>query len=175
MPNRQERQSVKLTTPHSSSAPTREASSRQSKVAIVTGASSGIGLEAVKRLAALTPLPYTGVHSQIEFREMPRPLSPDELLQLLFFFGGQKTNAVVILTTMRNRPCRIRTHLSILYPKAIAQRQQRTIVIEGGRSPLLFFRCSRKPVFNFLRGEFFGRMLSKPFFQACESRHIRFV
>ena len=50
MPNRREHQSVELTTPHSSSASTRDASSRQSKVAIVTGVSSGIGLEAVKRL-----------------------------------------------------------------------------------------------------------------------------
>ena len=43
---------MELTTQYSSSAPMRDVSSRKSKVAIVTGASSGIGLEAVKRLAA---------------------------------------------------------------------------------------------------------------------------
>jgi len=43
---------VELTTQYSPSAPMQDASSRKSKVAIVTGASSGIGLESVKRLAA---------------------------------------------------------------------------------------------------------------------------
>ena len=43
---------MELTTQYASSAPRRDASARTSKVAIVTGASSGIGLEAVKRLAA---------------------------------------------------------------------------------------------------------------------------
>src|SRR5215831_15004827 len=52
MPNRREQQFVEPTTRYSSSAPMREASSRKSKVAIVTGASSGIRLGAVKRLAA---------------------------------------------------------------------------------------------------------------------------
>src|SRR5215475_7084909 len=51
MPNRQEHQFVELTTQYSSSAPMRDVPSGKSKVAIVTGASSGIGLEAVKRLA----------------------------------------------------------------------------------------------------------------------------
>src|SRR5215472_6425427 len=50
MSNRQK--FVKLTTQHSSSAPMRDESSRKSKVAIVTGASRGIGLEAARRLAA---------------------------------------------------------------------------------------------------------------------------
>jgi len=50
--NRQEHQFVEPTSQYSSSAPMRGASPRQSKVAIVTGASSGIGLEAVKRLVA---------------------------------------------------------------------------------------------------------------------------
>ena len=40
------------TSQNSSSVPMRNASSRQSKVAIVTGASSGIGLDAAKRLIA---------------------------------------------------------------------------------------------------------------------------
>src|SRR5262249_17303780 len=49
---RQEHKVVELTTQYSSSAPARDVSSKKSRVAIVTGASSGIGLEAVKRLAA---------------------------------------------------------------------------------------------------------------------------
>jgi NAD(P)-dependent dehydrogenase (short-subunit alcohol dehydrogenase family) len=38
--------------PHYSAAYTKDASSRQPKVAIVTGASSGIGLEVAKRLSS---------------------------------------------------------------------------------------------------------------------------
>jgi len=52
MPNRQEDQFVELTTQYSSSVPMRNVPSRKAKVAIVTGASSGIGLEAATRLAA---------------------------------------------------------------------------------------------------------------------------
>src|SRR5215468_325884 len=52
MSNRHEHQFGERTTQNSSPSPMRKASSDKSKVAIVTGASSGIGLEAVKRLAA---------------------------------------------------------------------------------------------------------------------------
>src|SRR5262249_17486892 len=52
IPHRQEHQCVERTTPSSASTPMRDVSARPSKVAIVTGASRGIGLEAVKRLAA---------------------------------------------------------------------------------------------------------------------------
>src|SRR5215469_9487704 len=52
MSNRHEQQFEEPTSQNSPSARTRDASSRKSKVAIVTGASTGIGLEAVKRLLA---------------------------------------------------------------------------------------------------------------------------
>ena len=51
MLKRQEHRCLELTTQDSSFSPIREVSSRKSRVAIVTGASSGIGLEVVKRLA----------------------------------------------------------------------------------------------------------------------------
>src|SRR5215472_13023163 len=52
MLNRQEDQFVEPATQDFSSAPMRNVPSRKAKVAIVTGASSGIGLEAATRLAA---------------------------------------------------------------------------------------------------------------------------
>jgi hypothetical protein len=103
---------------------------------------------------------------------MGRPLLLNNLPKALLLFFGEKSNSTVILATVRNGPSRIHCYLPVQNSQAIAQRHQRTGMVERGSGPIPFLGCLCKSVLDIFRCQLVRLLPIKPFLQFGKARDV---
>jgi len=89
------------------------------------------------------------------------PLLFDNFPKVPFFFVREEADAVVVLAKVRHRPGRVGRNLAIENSQPVAERDERSIAVEGRGCPLFVFSGFSEATFNVFRGELFSWAVPK--------------